>query len=121
MHREYRKQATKDEKPILSRRPFLNLLEEQNISLFKPRKDQCDLCCSYESGNIEKELYEQHIARKEEARQQKVKDKTKAMISENIKVITMDLQAVLLCSSLKASALCYKTKLSCHNFTIYEM
>lgn len=43
------------------------------------------------------------------------------MTSENIKVITMDLQAVLLCPSLKASALYYKTKLSCHNFTIYDM
>jgi hypothetical protein len=47
LHREYKKQAIIDEKPILSRPPFLNLLEEQNISLFKPRKDQCDICCSY--------------------------------------------------------------------------
>jgi hypothetical protein len=31
LHREYKKQATIDEKPILSRPPFLNLLEEQNI------------------------------------------------------------------------------------------
>ena len=45
LHRDYKKQATIDEKPILSRPPFLNLLEEQNISLFKPRKDQCDICC----------------------------------------------------------------------------
>jgi hypothetical protein len=43
------------------------------------------------------------------------------MTSENITVITMDLQAVLLCPSLKASALYYKTKLSCHDFTIYDM
>jgi hypothetical protein len=60
--------------------PFLNLLEERNISLFKPRKDQCDICCRYESGIIEKELYEQHIARKEEARQEKVKDKAEYVI-----------------------------------------
>ena len=79
-------------------RLFLNILEEQNISLFKPRKDQCDICCSYESGNIEKELYEQHIARKEEARQEKVKDKAEATTSENIKVTTMDLQAVFFMS-----------------------
>jgi hypothetical protein len=40
-----------------------------------------------------------YIARKEKARQEKVKDKAEAMTSENIKVITMDLQAVLLCPS----------------------
>lgn len=101
LHREYKKQATIDENPILSRPPFLNLLEEQNIYLFRPRKDRCDICCSYESGNIEKELYEQHIARKEEARQEKFKDKPEAMTSDNIKVITMDLQAVILCPSRK--------------------
>ncbi|WAR05978.1 LOW QUALITY PROTEIN: hypothetical protein MAR_021347, partial [Mya arenaria] len=37
------------------------------------------------------------------------------------KVITMDLQAVLLCPKLQASALYYHTKLACHNFTIMDI
>ena len=37
-----------------------------------------------------------------------------------IKVTTMDLQCVLLCPSLKVSALKNRTKLCVHNFTIFE-
>ncbi len=47
------------------------------------------------------------------------KDKSKA--SNNIMVVCMDLQALLLCPKLKASALYYKTKLAVHNFTVYNM
>ena len=48
-------------------------------------------------------------------------DKETAENDDSVKVITMDVQAVLLCPKLNASALCYKTKLQCHNFTIYDL
>lgn len=35
--------------------------------------------------------------------------------------MTMDLEAVLLAPRLNASAIYYKTKLACHNFTIYDL
>lgn len=53
---------------------------------------------------------------KEAARREKESDKMYAK-----HVYTMDLQAVLLVPSLKASALYYKTKLAVHNFTIYDL
>ncbi|CAG2225419.1 unnamed protein product [Mytilus edulis] len=59
--------------------------------------------------------------RKEKARAEKASDKIRAQTSNDIKVVTLDLQAVLLCPLLKASALYYKTKLGCHNFTVHEM
>ncbi|WAR21214.1 hypothetical protein MAR_015188 [Mya arenaria] len=37
------------------------------------------------------------------------------------KVITMDLQSLLLCPKLEASCLFYKTKLCCHNFTLFDL
>jgi len=32
---------------------FYNFMREKKLSIFVPRKDQCDLCSSYEMGNID--------------------------------------------------------------------
>ncbi|CAC5408107.1 unnamed protein product [Mytilus coruscus] len=116
MHREYRKEAQKDDSPVISL--FHNILEELNISLFQSRKDQCDTCCGYEAGNIDKVINDQHIVKKEAVRAEKNKDKEAALTNDDMKVIRLDLQALLMC--IKTSAMYYKTKLSCHNFTIFE-
>ena len=121
LHREYRKEAQKDNSPVISRTLFRNILDELNISLFQHRKDQCDTCCGYEAGNIDKVIYDQHIAKREKARTEKNKDKEASLANDDMKVITLDLQALLMCPLLKASAMYYKTKLTCHNFTIFSM
>ncbi|CAG2231291.1 unnamed protein product [Mytilus edulis] len=72
-------------------------------------------------SNVSEEEYRNHVDRKEKARAEKASDKIRAQTSNDIKVVTLDLQAVLLCPLLKASALYYKTKLGCHNFTVHEM
>ncbi|VDI78463.1 Hypothetical predicted protein [Mytilus galloprovincialis] len=118
LHREYRKEAQKDNSPVISRTLLRNILDELNISLFQHRKDECDTCCGYEAGNIDKVIYDQHIAKKEEARTEKNKDKEATLANYDMKVITLDLQALLMCPLLKASAMYYKTKLSCHNYNI---
>ncbi|GFO24067.1 hypothetical protein PoB_005057200 [Plakobranchus ocellatus] len=54
---------------------------------------------------------------------QRAKDEDKKRAAESngrLKVITMDLQTVLLAPALKASALYYRTKLCVHNFTIFD-
>ncbi|WAR21184.1 hypothetical protein MAR_015158 [Mya arenaria] len=48
-------------------------------------------------------------------------DKEKAINEGKQKVITMDLQSLLLCPKLEASCLFYKTKLCCHNFTLFDL
>ena len=88
-----------------------------NLSLFQPEKDQCDKCCGYNTGNVDEEEYTEHMQMKEEAQTEKARDKKRAEEEKNL-VITMDLQAVL-SPCLQASAIYYKTKLACHNFTIY--
>lgn len=45
--------------------------EEKNISLFKPKKDACDICTAYETGNLSIEQKELHDQIKFEARQEK--------------------------------------------------
>ena len=72
-------------------------------------------------NNVSEEEYRKHMERKEMARAEKASDKIRAETSNEVKIVTLDLQAVLLCPLLKASALYYKTKLGCHNFTIHEM
>lgn len=91
-------------------------LEENNISLFKPKKDACDLCTAVDTSNISFEEKELHVLKKNEARQEKETD----MESFN-EVFKMDLQSVLLCPKSNVSSQYYKTKLIVHNFTIYDL
>jgi hypothetical protein len=61
------------------------------------------------------------LKRKDEARLSKTTDKERAMTDDSVKVLCMDLQSLLICPRLQASSLYYKCKLSCHNFTIYDI
>lgn len=106
--------------------PSRNVLSDEfkrlNLAFFQPKKDLCDLCCSYEAKNISEEVYQQHVNAKERARKEKRDDKYIAKTEgSGYSVWTMDLEAVLLSPKLNASALYYKTKLSCHNFTLYNL
>nr|CAH7752722.1 unnamed protein product [Callosobruchus chinensis] len=71
---------------------FKYIFEESNLSLFSPKKDECDICVGHRTQNVSEEIYQEHIAKKDQARNEKEKDKG----SLN-KVFTMDLQSVLLC------------------------
>lgn len=97
------------------------MFDELNRSLFTPKKDQCDTCCSHKVGNITEDIYNAHIRSKNTARNEKVMDKDKAQKFGDVHVFTHDLQAVKLCPQLETSALYYKTKLCVHNFTIYNL
>lgn len=46
------------------------VFKQMNLNLFKPKKDQCDVCVQYEEGNKDKEAYEKHIKLKHMARRQ---------------------------------------------------
>ena len=67
------------------------------------------MCSSHEGGNIDNEKYQDHILKKDEARKSKEADKNGTI------------RVVLLCPSLNASALYYKTKLKVHNFIVFDL
>ncbi|CAG4977983.1 unnamed protein product [Parnassius apollo] len=90
-----------------------------NLSIFKPRKDQCNKCLAYKNGNINEDEYRSHLKKKETARQNKDNDKNNT--EDDVLVYTMDVQAVLLCPRIQASAVYYKTKLKVHNYTHYNL
>lgn len=91
-------------------------------NFFLIKKDQCDFCCAYRQDNVSKEEYNIHIRKKEkekEAREEKCKDKEESC--QDPAVYKMDVNAILLCPYLKASALRYTRKLKLHNFTLYNL
>ena len=81
--------------------------KSNNFSTFKPRKGHCDDFTQHAEGNLSEEhLYVIHIHDKDLARAQMEADiKTAKDSGGSIRVITMDLQCVLLCPSFKVYAL----------------
>ena len=103
----------------VSRMIFTDVLKKENIAIHSPRKDQCDTCFTYKSGNLPQFKYDNHIIKKDEARNAKIAAKEKCC--ESVAVITMDLQSVLRCPRLQASAVYYHMKLQLHNFSFYKL
>ena len=100
--------------------------EQFNLSFHRPKKDRCDKCEKYENAtDIEKqsleEEYRQHIIRKNEAREEKDRDKIVArQKGSSVHCVTMDLQSVLSTPCGNVSALYYTRKMSVYNFTVYN-
>lgn len=96
-----------------------------NLSFFKPKKDQCLQCSTYQkSDNKEKakleENYKSHIARKNAAYEAKNADKERSKNDPTFCSITCDLQSVLHIPCSDVSITYYLRKLNLYNFTIYE-
>lgn len=114
----YKNEYCKEKKiPPVSDAKFLTIMQKMDISVFRPKKDQCDVCIGHQTKNVTDEVYNLHQVLKEEARTEKEKDKQ----TENAMTFTMDLQSVLLSPKTNVSAMYYKTKLMVHNFTIYNL
>lgn len=116
VYEEYcRWSAEKNVKP-LSIATFSVTFSKKNLSLFRPKKDDCEVCVGYRTKNLSEDYYNVHIEKKNEARLEKTNDKE----NEN-NVFTMDLQSVLLCPKSNVSSLYYKAKLTVHNFTFFNL
>lgn len=96
------------------------ILSNENISIYQNKKYQCNVCCSYKSGNIPEDQWQAHTKKKDDARKEKEKDKNDAIAGFQI-ALPMDFQAVKLTPFICANAFYNKTKLACHNFTICNM
>lgn len=121
LYREYVSTCQAESKIKMSKNVFVSELKLQKISIFQPRKDQCDTCVEFSQGNISDEKYNHHRERKEAAQAEKEKDKMDHPQHSRTKVLCVDVQRVLLAPSLKASALYYKTKLQIHNYTVFDL
>ena len=70
---------------------------------------------------MEEDKYQEQVKRKTEAQAAKAPDKELAGNDHSLKVVTMDLQSLLICQKLMASSLYYRMQISCHNFTIFDI
>lgn len=120
MYRVYKECMVNEGKPWASITTFNLVFDDLNLSLFSPRKDQCDLCCFFKAGNVAREIYDDQVKEKGLARKEKESDK-KLAIEGKIHCLTCDLQAVKITPITKASAMYYKTKLTSHNFTVFNL
>lgn len=116
VYKLYKKHCLEKNIPAASLKSFYNIFEQMRLSIYTPRKDQCDLCVGYKENTETQEKYDAHQKRKRDARLEKENDENRP----NTLVFTMDMQGVLLSPYLKASSLYYKMKLCVHNFTIFH-
>lgn len=61
---------------------FEKIIRKENISVFSPRKDQCDLCSSFKTNNISEQKYKIHCSLKEQVREKKERGKSDALLGD---------------------------------------
>jgi len=54
----YKDYCTSSDIPPISRPALLRCFQSMNLSIYHPRKDQCDVCSQYEAGTVEQEEYD---------------------------------------------------------------
>lgn len=122
IYRQFQKYALEHNVEPLSRNYFVQELDRQNIALFRPKKDQCDLCMAYHHDHIEEADYQAHQRKKTEAREQKAKDKEMAVSNPGqVLALTLDMQAVKLAPFLRCTSIYFKKKLCVHNYTLFDL
>lgn len=67
----YKKKSNDSGLVCFSKTFFRNYMKERKLSIYSPHKDQCDLCCFYQVGNVGENDYALHIASKNRAREEK--------------------------------------------------
>ncbi|ESO85368.1 hypothetical protein LOTGIDRAFT_154861 [Lottia gigantea] len=68
LYRVYKQYCTTEGVGIVCKKAFKSCFDDLNLSLSRPKKDQCDICCGFEAGNISEIDYNNHINLKNEAR-----------------------------------------------------
>lgn len=128
LHRDYKNECIEKNLPFANLTMYSRIFNTNfNISFFTPKKDQCDLCSSYNNARVEEreaiqEKYDKHLKEKVLSRAEKEEDKKKAKESEGkIIVATYDLQAVLPAPRGDTSTFYYKSKINSYNLTINEL
>ena len=103
------------------------MLKEMKLKFHVPKKDLCGICESYNNGSDEEKeqlqpMYDKHIQEKQKAREIKDNLKITALSkSSTFQSAVFDLQQVIYLPKSERGELFYKRRLSCYNFTVYEL
>lgn len=110
-------------------RYYEKTFKEMNLSIHRPKKDQCSLCMHVHQSKKDsipisdelEERFKKHIAEKTKVRELKDISKKKALENKNVRCGTFDLQQVIYLPKSLESAIFYKRRLSNYNFTFYDL
>lgn len=64
IYKVYKNFCKENKTQFVSRTSFRKVLKAENIAIHKPRKDQCDLCYGWKTGNESEEVYKDHLLKK---------------------------------------------------------
>lgn len=120
VYKDYCNYCSQNEVQAVSIFTFYKMFEKENLALYMPRKDQCDICVGFKCNQITVGDFDVHILNKNRAQHEKNLDKLEAEEGKR-HVFTMDAQAVKLCPNINASAIYFKQRLQVHNFTVYNL
>lgn len=120
LYKQYVETCKQEKSLQLSFPVFSGTLKNLNFCLFKPRKDQCDICMEYKTGNSNIEKFTHHRENVKRAGIEKDND-VKAAKKNLLILLCMEVEGVVLCPKLLASALYFKSKLQLHNFTLFDI
>ncbi|XP_076453198.1 uncharacterized protein LOC143288506 [Babylonia areolata] len=105
---------------------YKKIFKEKNLSIHRPKKDQCSLCMTYLKGDETvkenlRERYEIHVGEKQKVRDLKDQCKKEAVQDEAVLCASFDLQQVIYLPISKEGALFYKRRLAVYNLTFYNI
>jgi len=63
--------CNEENKQPASRKIFNEIYNKTNFSVYHLKKDQCDICCSYQTKNIREDEWNVHIKDKDRSRKKK--------------------------------------------------
>lgn len=97
-----------------------------NLGFHTTKKDQCNLCHAYNNTSrhtdADKTAYEEHLKAKNYTKKLKQQDKQDAKDSDgSIVTAVFDFEKVFNCPHGNVNLFYYKLKLSCFNFTIFDV
>ena len=105
---------------------YFRVFKDMKLKFHIPKKDMCGICSSYyeakKVGNIDAqkiEKFKKHEAEKVAVRNIKTRLKEKANVSDAI--ACFDLEQVLYLPKSNRCEIFYKRRLSCFNFTVYDI
>ena len=108
MHRLYKESCLENNKKAVTYEIYAKIFNQYNLSFHKPRKDICKTCLGYNNNTNRTEADEtkqsDHLARKQECRDEKDKDKERAKQDNTFHVTP---STHLHCTFLYPSHLCY--------------
>ncbi|KAF4518727.1 hypothetical protein B566_EDAN005179 [Ephemera danica] len=99
----------------LSWTKFLNIFRVKKLSIFKPKKDQCNIC----SLSQEDPTLTQHYQDNKQVKEEKRKDKEN--MDQDTYVLCADVQSALPSPQIFVNATYYRSKLNCHNYTLCNL